>query len=155
MWADVVYEGDDFQTEKRHGSWKVVKHDSSPENVNPEKIKYAYAVIERDGEPEYTEIMNWEQIQKSWEKSRSQKHTVHKDFPDQMAKRTVINRACKLFFNTSDDSDLLIEAFNATGEQYDNHAENLNIPTQEKAKLNALNAELCEEGCENQNESAG
>lgn len=31
-----------------------------------------------------------------------------------MAKRTVINRAAKAFVNTSDDSDLLIEAINNT-----------------------------------------
>ena len=60
-----------------------------------------------------------------------------------MAKRTVINRACKMFFNTSDDSDMMIEAFNATGDQYDNSTESAaEAPTQERAKLNALNDEL-------------
>ncbi|MGO0053923.1 recombinase RecT, partial [Streptococcus suis] len=37
-------------------------------------------------------------------------------FPQEMAKRTVINRAAKQFFNTSDDSDILIEAVNRTTE---------------------------------------
>lgn len=79
--------------------------------MDPGKIKYAYAVIEREGEEDFAEIMTWDQIQKSWAKSRSKNQNVHKEFPDQMAKRTVINRACKIFFNTCDDSDLLIERF--------------------------------------------
>ena len=117
--------------------------ESAPENIDPEKIKYAYAVVEQEDGEAYTEIMTWAQIQKSWSKSRNKEQTVHKEFPDQMAKRTVINRACKMFFNTSDDSDMMIEAFNATGDQYDNNAvAAAEVPTQERAKLNALNDEL-------------
>ena len=73
-------------------------------------------------------------------KSRSSKQTVHKEFPDQMAKRTVINRACKMFFNTSDDSDLLIDSFNATGDVYDNE-ENIPDVVEKPAdsRLQALN----------------
>lgn len=141
IWSDVVYEGDEFQAEKARGGWRLIKHNSLPENIDPEKIKYAYAVIEREGAEPFTEIMTWSQIQKSWAKSKSKSQTVHKEFPDQMAKRTVINRACKMFFNTSDDSDMLIEAFNATGDQYENDSLSP-VPTQEKSALNALNAEL-------------
>ena len=57
-----------------------------------------------------------------------------------MAKRTVINRACKMFFNTSDDSDHLIEAFNATGDRIE--ADAREVAQEEKKKLNALNDEL-------------
>lgn len=121
----------------------MAEHESSPENIDPEKIKYAYAVVEQEDGESYTEIMTWAQIQKSWSKSRSKDQTVHKEFPDQMAKRTVINRACKMFFNTSDDSDMMIEAFNATGDQYDSSADAATeAPAQERAKLNALNDEL-------------
>lgn len=143
VWADVVYEGDKFTASKKHGGWFVAEHESAPENIDPEKIKYAYAVVEQEDGEAYTEIMTWAQIQKSWSKSRNKEQTVHKEFPDQMAKRTVINRACKMFFNTSDDSDMMIEAFNATGDQYDNNAvAAAEVPTQERAKLNALNDEL-------------
>ena len=145
VWADVVYEGDEFQSAKIRGGWKVTKHNSAPENIDPEKIRYAYAVIEHDDGTEYTEIMTWGQIQKSWSKSRSKDQTVHKEFPDQMAKRTVINRACKMYFNTSDDSDMLIEAFNATGEQYDNTADFSTESSKSKESLKALNAELSAE----------
>lgn len=119
IWADVVFEGDTFKIGKKRGSWVIQEHESSFENIDPEKIVAAYCTIEMENGQEYTEVMNIAQIQKSWAKSRNPKQSVHKEFPDQMAKRTVINRACKMFFNTSDDSDLLIEAFNNTGDQYD------------------------------------
>ena len=140
VWADVVYEGDQFQAKKVHGGWQVIQHESAPENIDPQKIRYAYAVVELEDEEPFTEIMTWAQIQQSWAKSRSKAQTVHKEFPDQMAKRTVINRACKMFFNTSDDSDHLIEAFNATGDRIE--VDSREVALEEKKKLNALNDEL-------------
>ena len=144
VWADVVYEGDEFQAHKRHGGWEILQHESAPENIDPAKIRYAYAVIERCDDEPFVEIMTWAQIQQSWAKSKNTKQTVHKEFPDQMAKRTVINRACKMFFNTSDDSDQLIDAFNATGDRIEVDA--VEAEPKEKAKLDALNAELSEGG---------
>lgn len=140
VWADVVYEGDEFKAQKHHGGWQIVQHDSAPENIDPTKIRYAYAVIEREDEEPFTDVMTWAQIQQSWAKSRSKAQTVHKEFPDQMAKRTVINRACKMFFNASDDSDQLIDAFNATGDRIEVEAHD--VPVAEKARLDALNEEL-------------
>ena len=140
VWADVVYEGDQFQAKKVHGGWQVIQHESAPENIDPQKIRYAYAVVELEDEEPFTEIMTWAQIQQSWAKSRSKAQPVHKEFPDQMAKRTVINRACKMFFNTSDDSDHLIEAFNATGDRIEVEAHD--VPVKEKARLDSLNEEL-------------
>ena len=119
IWADVVYEKDTFKIGKKRGGWEVLTHESDFMNIDPEKIVAAYCTIEMEDGRTYTEVMNMAQIQKSWNKSKNSKQSVHKEFPDQMAKRTVINRACKMFFNTSDDSDLLIEAFNNTGDQYD------------------------------------
>ena len=148
VWADVVYDGDVFQTKKHRGGWKILEYESSPEQMDPGKIKYAYAVIEREGEQDFTEIMTWDQIQKSWAKSRSKNQNVHKEFPDQMAKRTVINRACKMFFNTCDDSDLLIEAFHATEDQYENQCSEPEKPASQN--LATLNAELIEEVVENE-----
>lgn len=34
-----------------------------------------------------------------------------------MAKKTVINRACKMFINTSDNEDILLETFDRTDEE--------------------------------------
>jgi recombination protein RecT len=46
-----------------------------------------------------------------------QSNSAQKDFAEDMARRTVINRACKYFVNTSDDSDLLIDSFDRTEEK--------------------------------------
>ena len=63
--------------------------------------------------------MTKKQIDKSWSKAKTK--NVQIDFPDQMAMRTVINRAAKIFVNTSDDSDLFAGAINNTiAEEYDN-----------------------------------
>ena len=48
------------------------------------------------------------QIQKSWEQGPTKGQSpAHKNFPGEMAKKTVINRACKLLIAASDDSVLM------------------------------------------------
>ena len=118
IYAQIIYEGDEFEAENVDGRWKFVSHKSSWKNQdNP--IEGAYCVIERtDGEKILT-IMTKKEIDKSWAQSRNS--NVQKNFPQEMAKRTVINRAAKQFFNTSDDNDLFIDAVNRTTEnEYDN-----------------------------------
>lgn len=140
IWADVVFEGDTFKIGKKRGGWEILTHESDFMNIDPEKIVAAYCTIEMEDGRTYTEVMNMAQIKMAWNKSKNSKQTVHKEFPDQMAKRTVINRACKMFFNTSDDSDLIIDAFNATGDVYDNE-ENIPDVVEKPAdsRLQALN----------------
>jgi len=118
IWAEIVYDGDEFSYEITHNRKNVTKHTQKLENIGPNIIA-AYCVIEfGNGKPDYTEIMTIEQIHKSWEKSRM-KGTVstHTEFPDEMAKRTVISRACKKFINASSDSNLFLEHFNRTDEE--------------------------------------
>lgn len=144
IFADVVYEGDKFLLSKHRGTWKIEEHSSGFENINPDKIVAAYCTIEfDDGREPYTEIMNMEQIQRSWNKSRSSKRQTHKEFPDQMAKRTVINRACKWFFSTSNDQDLIMEAFTATGEQFEQ--ETPQSEPEEDSRLIEVNAAILDE----------
>lgn len=64
-------------------------------------------------------VMTKKEIDKSWAQAKTK--NVQNNFPQEMAKRTVINRAAKQFFNTSDDNDLFIDAVNRTTEnEYDN-----------------------------------
>ena len=60
--------------------------------------------------------MNISQIKSAWNQGAQLKEIVEhtKNFTDEMAKKTVINRACKNFVCTSDDSDILIESINRT-----------------------------------------
>ncbi|WP_445448716.1 recombinase RecT [Enterococcus faecalis] len=113
VWANVVYEGDEFEIEMDRDREVLKIHKTSFLNKdNP--IIGAYCVVEKaDGEKVLT-VMTKKQIDTSWGKAKTDK--VQKEFPEEMAKRTVINRAAKAFINTSDDSDLMPEAFNRTTE---------------------------------------
>lgn len=118
IYAQIIFEGDEFEAENVDGRWKFVSHKSSWKNQdNP--IEGAYCVIEKtDGEKILT-IMTKKEIDKSWAQAKTK--NVQNNFPQEMAKRTVINRAAKQFFNTSDDNDLFIDAVNRTTEnEYEN-----------------------------------
>lgn len=121
VWAEVVYEGDEFEYEIRKNRKHIVKHIQKIDNIKSGKIKAAYAVIEfDDGRPDYTEIMTIDQIKKAWAQGQTYKeggNGVHQKFDDQMCKKTVINRACKAYINSSSDSNLLLEAFNRADEE--------------------------------------
>lgn len=142
IYADIVYKKDVFEVSKKRGSWHIEKHTSAPENIDMDQITAAYCTIELEDGTEYTELMNMEQIKKSWSKSKSKQGDVHRNFPDQMAKRTVINRACKFFVNTSDDSDLIIEAFNATGDHYENEGTTGIKEKKEPERIMSINEEM-------------
>ena len=117
IYAEVVYEGDDVEIKNVEGRKVLVKHDTNWLNQdNP--IIGAYCIIEKfDGEKILT-IMTKKEIDKAWGQSKNK--TVQNNFPQEMAKRTVINRAAKQFFNTSDDNDLFIDAVNRTkANEYD------------------------------------
>ena len=106
--AFIIYEGDEFEFEidAERGTRKIIKHKQSLDNFDQDKIKGAYAVVQfNDDMPNYIEIMSMNQIRKSWSKTKTG-GAVQKEFPEEMAKRTVISRACKMIINTSDDAVL-------------------------------------------------
>nr|DAX43679.1 MAG TPA: RecT protein [Caudoviricetes sp.] len=113
IYAEVIYEGDKFQIKNENGRKVFVSHETDWMNAdNP--IVGAYCIIEKvDGEKILT-VMTKKEIDKSWSKSRNK--AVQNEFPQEMAKRTVINRAAKQFFNTSDDNDLFVDAVDRTTE---------------------------------------
>lgn len=120
IWAEVVYKGDEFEYEITHNRKNITKHTQRIDNVGANIIA-AYCVIEfENGKPDYTEIMTIDQIHKAWDKSRmktADPASTHSLFPDEMCKRTVINRACKKFINVSSDSNLFLEHFNRSDEE--------------------------------------
>lgn len=113
IWANVIYDGDDFEMKiNDEGVEEFVKHDTNWMNRDNEIIG-AYAIVETDN-GQLLEVMTRKQIEASWSQAKTKK--VHDKFGDQMAKRTVINRAAKNVIDTSDDSDTLIHAINQTTE---------------------------------------
>lgn len=122
VYANCIYKGDVFEYTRdlETGLIKITKHDQSFENLDNE-ILGAYAVVVKDDGENYVEIMTMKQIRNAWNQGQMRGNSdAHKNFTDQMVKKSVINRACKNFICTSDDSDILIESMNRTNEsQYD------------------------------------
>lgn len=110
MKAQAIFKGDEFQFEVdgTTGRKKIVKHSQTLENLGSTDVIGAYAVIEMENGTHDVEIMNIKQIQASWQQGATNGASpAHKKFPDQMAIKTVINRACKLIIRSSDDSALI------------------------------------------------
>ena len=118
--AEVIYENDIFKYRIVNGKKEVIEHSQELENIDINKIKGAYAVVPlKDGEF-HTEIMTIQQIKQAWMQGAMKGQSgAHKNFTDQMAKKTVISRALKLYISSSDDEYLM-----------DNEAEP--VPVQEK-----------------------
>lgn len=139
IWANVIYQGDDFEYENHRGRERLVHHKTAFENRDKE-ILGAYAVVLTADDEEILTVMTRKEFEASWSQSKTGQ-AVHKKFPQEMAKRTVINRAAKAFINTSDDSDLLVEAINnSTEAEYDNERKEINPQHEidEKANTEAL-----------------
>lgn len=105
--ANVIYEGDDFQYEidPKTAKVSIIKHSQKLENIDNSKIKGAYALVTlADGTTQVT-IMSMQQIRAAWGQGATKGNSpAHKNFAEEMAKKTVIGRACKVIINSSDDA---------------------------------------------------
>jgi len=107
--ANVIYQADEFgySIDPETGRKKVTKHEQSLDNIDINAIKGAYAVLILEDGTTYTEVMTMLQIRTAWNQGAMKGGSpAHKNFTDQMALKTVINRACKLFISSSDDGAL-------------------------------------------------
>lgn len=105
----VVFEGDEFEfgIDTTTGRKTVINHKQTLDSLDKNKVKGAYAVIEMEDGTTNAEIMSISMIEKAWQQGAAKGNSpAHSKFPDQMAIKTVINRACKLLIRSSDDSAL-------------------------------------------------
>jgi len=135
--AEVIHEGDTFEIGSNDEMETIIKK-FEPKFENQDKpLVGAFAMIKKtDGTVSFT-IMTKKEIDQSWRQSRNKTNMVQQNFSQEMAKRTVLNRAAKMFINTSDDSDLLSGAINQTTEnEYDDdRSERKDVtPKDEQAK---------------------
>ncbi len=120
--AHVIYDGDTFETEYdiETATVKIKAFKPSFSTIDIKKITGAFAVIIGENGPIHTEIMTMAQIKAAWGQGAAKGNSgAHNNFAEEMAKKSVINRACKAYWNTSDDSDLLIGAINNTTDEED------------------------------------
>ncbi|MDE9836828.1 recombinase RecT [Staphylococcus pseudintermedius] len=114
--AQIIYEGDTFKQELDSvGRIKSIKHEQDFFNINKDKIIGAYCtIIFDDNRDNYIEIMTIDQIKQAWmqspmikDEATLNRSKTHSNFKDEMAKKTVINRAAKRYINSSTDEGLL------------------------------------------------
>lgn len=105
--ANVIYEGDDFlyEIDPKTAKVAIVKHSQKLENIDNSKIKGAYALVTLADETTQVTIMSMQQIRAAWGQGATKGNSpAHKNFAEEMAKKTVIGRACKAIINSSDDA---------------------------------------------------
>lgn len=103
--AQVVYKGDEFTyTVDENGLYQLVSHKTAIQNVSPANIQAAYAVvINRDGS-RHIEVMTIDMIRSAWGQGAAKGNSAaHRGFTDQMAKKSVIARACKVALEATQD----------------------------------------------------
>lgn len=121
--SNVIYEGEKVNIIVRPNGTKIIEHTPDFSKFNIDKIVGAYAIAVNDnGDVVDSDIMTIAEIKKSWAKSQSG-GTVHKEFPVEMARKTVIGRIAKKFINTSDDSSKYTTIDSDMGDVYSNSLE--------------------------------
>lgn len=117
--AQVIYEGDKFQYHIEDGVKILDKHEQDFMNIDNNKIIGAYAVVIMQDGSKSLEVMNMNQIKQSWQQGYGYKEGsgTHSKFTDEMAKKTVTNRALKGIINTHGDAFV---------QEADEHTEDIN-----------------------------
>ena len=133
--AEVVYADDDFAYHIDDGVKVLDKHVQKLENIDNTKIIGAYAVVTMMDGTKTLEVMNMAQIKQAWQQGYGYKEGsgTHSKFTDQMAKKTVINRALKGIINTH--GDVFVQ-------EADEHAEDID---QAEAIVSDVNYEIANE----------
>lgn len=142
--ADVVYAKDKFTFAKKRGRTVITEHISRLENIDKNQIVAAYcSIFYKDG-TEQTTIMTLDQIKQAWQMNRYNNpinqdgslkaNTTHGKFTEEMAKKTVINRACKTITNSSNDGSILAHYIHAADQDRE-YAEQQEIVEAETASI--------------------
>lgn len=98
--SSAIYDGDKVVLSKIQGRTHI-EHETSFENMK-NRVIGAYATVSYKDGTDDSEIMTIEDIEKSWSMARNGT-SVHKKFPSQMARKTVLNKLCTRLINYSVD----------------------------------------------------
>lgn len=120
--AEVIHKGQPFKYAKKNGRTYIVEHQMELGDDKKEIVGAYCQVLYKDGSENAT-VMSIDEIMSAWTKSPThpidqngdlKATSTHAQFTGEMAKKTVINRACKSIINSSGDDSLLIEAYRLT-----------------------------------------
>lgn len=101
--AMCIYDGDEFSYHIENARIVVDFHKQNFLNIGKEKIIGAYAIVTMNDGSQYVELMNMDMIKQSWKQGYGYKENgsgTHQKFTDQMAMKTVKNRALKYIIRT-------------------------------------------------------
>ena len=137
--ANVLYEGDEYEyCYDEEGGFNYISNVRSKLENRDKPIIAAFGQIvdARTGKRIYGEVMTKSEIQAAWNKSSDKSQHTHKEFPQEMAKKTLIHRLCKKFINTQHGTDMRVAAYNeAISAEYENAPlENITPPESEVEK---------------------
>lgn len=109
--AQVIYKGDVIEYAiTEDGRKKLIKHEQDFKNIDPANILGAYAIATMEDGLHKMEIMNFDQIKKSWGQGATKGASgAHNNFGPQMCEKTVKSRLATQIYNSSDDAALLAE----------------------------------------------
>ena len=107
--ANVIREGEEFvYTVDKKGVLQLVSHKPTFQSMS-KPIVGAYAVVVNKDGSTHLEVMTMDMIQKAWNQGgfgdKDRQTGAHKNFTDQMCKKTVIARACKVALESASDRD--------------------------------------------------
>lgn len=101
--AMCIYEGDEFKYHIENARIVIDAHTQDFLHINKEKIVGAYAIATMEDDSRYVELMNMDMIKQAWKQGFGYKENgsgAHQKFTDQMAMKTVKNRALKYIIRT-------------------------------------------------------
>lgn len=107
IYSSAIYKGDIVNIKKVMGR-TIVNHETKFENIKDSNVVGAYATVVRNVNgklEEDNEIMTMEQIAQSWSMSKAG-NNVHKKFPTQMSRKTVLNKLCGDIVDSSPNKPL-------------------------------------------------
>ena len=121
IYAATIHEGQSFEMHMEKGRTVIDKHEVRFGDSD-KPVVGAYCTIEyMDGTTEST-VMTISEIMTSWSQSKMKPvengklkaNSTHAKFTAEMAKKTVVSRACKYIINSSTDNNLLISSVRET-----------------------------------------
>lgn len=140
-----IYEKDDFsfEVDNETGITNILSHKSTLESIGDgTKIKGAWCKVTLEDGATQTTIMTKEQIHMAWNQRKGNGLTpAHQKFTDEMACKTVTNRALKPFIKTSDDSNMVkMDSKNQIQKPQEANSQRMDFDQHEEVKPNQLDS---------------